>query len=117
MVIVCNSLKYKHFERWAMNKGLPVSNVINNGVTSRQSALGAAADLVAALKRIALRSKFAKSEKQRRERSLSSDLLDPESKSATGVAAAAGGEGGANSVSFSLWGSRTFSSLLSHTYA
>ena len=62
-----------------MNKGLPVSNVINNGVTSRRSALGAASDLVAALKRIALRSKSGKSAKKKRERSLSSELLDPES--------------------------------------
>jgi glucuronokinase len=32
--LVSSAAKYKHFERWATARGLPVANVINDGVTS-----------------------------------------------------------------------------------
>ncbi|GBG24365.1 Glucuronokinase 1 [Hondaea fermentalgiana] len=49
--LVCNASNYKPFERWATANGLPASNVVNNGVTSAENALGAARDLELALRR------------------------------------------------------------------
>ena len=49
--IVTNAAKYKHFERWAGERGIPLEHVINDGVTSRATQLGSAHDLVMALRR------------------------------------------------------------------
>ena len=49
--IVTNAAKYKHFERWASERGIPLSHVVNDGVTSRATQLGSAQDLVMALRR------------------------------------------------------------------
>ena len=50
--IVTNAAKYKHFERWASERGIPLSHVVNDGVTSRATQLGSAQDLVMALRRV-----------------------------------------------------------------
>jgi dTDP-glucose pyrophosphorylase len=68
VLIVTNSHKYKHFERWALEKGLPITHVINNGVTIPTASQGAAADLVLALKRSA----------KNRNRDLQTDWIDNE---------------------------------------
>eukprot|EP00095_Tigriopus_kingsejongensis_P007749 snap_masked-scaffold815_size93432-processed-gene-0.11 protein:Tk07749 transcript:snap_masked-scaffold815_size93432-processed-gene-0.11-mRNA-1 annotation:"glucuronokinase 1-like" len=48
--MVCNADKIKHFERWATASDFPVGNIVNDGTTSRDSRLGAVADLQLALK-------------------------------------------------------------------
>lgn len=52
--LVCNASNYKPFERWATANGLPASNVINNGASSVQNALGAARDLELGVRRAAI---------------------------------------------------------------
>lgn len=49
--IVCNALKYKHFERWATAKGMPMSRVINSGATTRERSRGVLRDVELGLKR------------------------------------------------------------------
>lgn len=49
--IVTNAVHYKHFERWATARGLPVENVVNNGCTDEGQAMGAASDLLLGLRR------------------------------------------------------------------
>jgi len=49
--LVCSAASYKHFERWATAVGLPVHNVVNNGVSSPENAMGAGRDLALALRR------------------------------------------------------------------
>ena len=49
--LVTNAKQFKHFERWATSRGIPVSHVINDGSTMRSTSLGAAKDLTLALTR------------------------------------------------------------------
>jgi len=44
--IICNALKYKHFERWATFKGIGIDHVINTGATSPATCRGALRDLL-----------------------------------------------------------------------
>ncbi|CAL4069800.1 unnamed protein product [Meganyctiphanes norvegica] len=48
--LVTNADKYKHFERWATASDFPVENIINDGSTVPQNALGSVADLELALR-------------------------------------------------------------------
>ena len=43
--LVTNAHQYKHFERWATANSFPVNNIINDGTTTHEGRLGAAADL------------------------------------------------------------------------
>ena len=43
--LVTNGAFYKHFERWATATGFPVDNIINDGTTTDEYAIGAAASL------------------------------------------------------------------------
>ena len=43
--LITNAHQYKHFERWATANGFPVDNIINDGTTTYDGRLGAAADL------------------------------------------------------------------------
>merc|ERR1719247_1637364 len=49
--VVCNALKYKHFERWATSKGIPMSRVVNNGATDTKHSRGVLRDVVSGLQR------------------------------------------------------------------
>ncbi|KAJ1460049.1 hypothetical protein M885DRAFT_458770 [Pelagophyceae sp. CCMP2097] len=49
--LVTNAKQFKHFERWATARGIPVSHVINDGSTMRETSLGAARDLLLGLNR------------------------------------------------------------------
>lgn len=48
--LVTNADKIKHFERWATASDFPVQNIINDGTTSRETRIGAIADLQLCLK-------------------------------------------------------------------
>jgi len=43
--LVCNANKFKYFQRWASANDFPLENIINDGTTSVDHALGAVADL------------------------------------------------------------------------
>ena len=49
--LVTNAKHFKHFERWATARGIPVSHVVNDGSTMRSTGLGACRDLLLGLKR------------------------------------------------------------------
>jgi len=49
--IVSNALKYKHFERWATAKGMPLTRVINSGATDAAHSRGVLYDVEFALQR------------------------------------------------------------------
>lgn len=46
-----NGAKCRHFERWCSERGIPHECIVNDGVTSRDAAIGSAADLVMAVRR------------------------------------------------------------------
>jgi hypothetical protein len=43
--LVVNAHQFKYFERWATANGFPAENIINDGTTTHEGRLGAAADL------------------------------------------------------------------------
>lgn len=49
--LVTNAKHFKHFERWATARGIPVSHVLNDGSTMRSTGLGACRDLLLGLRR------------------------------------------------------------------
>merc|ERR1711939_354556 len=49
--IVTNALKYKHFERWATAKGLPLTHVINTGCSSPDMVRGVLLDVQLGIRR------------------------------------------------------------------
>ena len=49
--VVTNAAKYKYFERWAGTRGIPVSHIVNDGVTTKDGQLGSSRDLLLALRR------------------------------------------------------------------
>lgn len=49
--IVTNALKYKHFERWATAKGIAMSRIVNNGVTSLEHSRGVMKDIEFGIRR------------------------------------------------------------------
>ncbi|KAJ8604090.1 hypothetical protein CTAYLR_001732 [Chrysophaeum taylorii] len=49
--LVTNAKHFKHFERWATARGIPVSHVVNDGSTMRTTAIGACRDLLLGLSR------------------------------------------------------------------
>lgn len=49
--LVCNALKYKHFERWATARGIPVSRVVNSGATAPARSRGVLRDVELGLRR------------------------------------------------------------------
>lgn len=49
--VVCNALKYKHFERWATAKGINMSRIVNNGATAPKHSRGVLRDVVSGLQR------------------------------------------------------------------
>lgn len=49
--VVSNAVKYKHFERWATSRGIPMSHVVNTGATSRSHSRGIVSDVELGLKR------------------------------------------------------------------
>ena len=51
VMLVTNAKCFKHFERWATARGIPVKNVVNDGSTMRSTSLGAARDLLLGLRR------------------------------------------------------------------
>lgn len=48
--LVTNADKYKHFERWATASDFPVENIINDGSTILDNALGSVADVELAIR-------------------------------------------------------------------
>lgn len=50
--LVCNALKYKHFERWATARGIAVSRVVNTGATTAGRSRGVARDVELGLRRV-----------------------------------------------------------------
>ena len=72
--IVSSGLHYKYFERWATSKGIPVKQVINNGITSKKNRLGASRDLVKGLIRAGLTS-TSSSEEEEEKRCMEEDVL------------------------------------------
>lgn len=51
--IVTNAIQYKHFERWATARGLPVSRVVNSGATAPGRGRGVLRDVELGLRRAA----------------------------------------------------------------
>lgn len=49
--LVTNAKHFKHYERWATARGIPVSHVVNDGSTLRSNSLGACRDLLLGLNR------------------------------------------------------------------
>ena len=43
--LIVNAHQYKYFERWATANGFPIDNIVNDGTTTHDGRLGAAADL------------------------------------------------------------------------
>lgn len=48
--MVTNADKYKHFERWATASDFPVENIVNDGSTIPDNALGSVADVELAIR-------------------------------------------------------------------
>ncbi|KAJ8327298.1 hypothetical protein QVD99_008148 [Batrachochytrium dendrobatidis] len=55
--IVCNDHFYPQFHQWALDRGLPLAHIINDGTVSNETRLGAVKDIALAVEKLQLGSK------------------------------------------------------------